>query len=136
MSLVHSVDSVRLLENIDRVAGELGLRPRVLIEVNLTGDPNKHGFSQDELLRDWLHLIAVQHLQVQGLMTMAAYSPNPDDARPTFANLRTLRDRLAERSPPEVRLTELSMGMTGDFEVATPTGKSKETPCELPRKVR
>ena len=122
VSLIHSVDSLRLLEQIERVAEELDLRPRVLIEVNLIGDPKKHGFTEAELHDQWNQVTAVRHVQVAGLMAMAAWSDNPEHSRPTFARLRRLREDLAARSPANVPLTELSMGMTGDFEVAIEEG--------------
>lgn len=122
VSLIHSVDSLRLLDQIERVADELDLRPRVLIEVNLTGDPKKHGFSRDDLLENWSSALAVRRVQITGLMTMAAFSENPEESRATFADLRTLRDQLVQMSPAGINLPELSMGMTGDFEVAIEEG--------------
>jgi len=122
VTLIHSVDSVRLLEFIDRTAGELGLRPRVLIEVNLTSEEAKQGFAKEELLAGWEQIVAVKNVDVAGLMTMAAYSPDRETARPTFAALRTLRDELRLNSPAHVTLPELSMGMSGDFEVGIEEG--------------
>lgn len=122
VTLIHSVDSVRLLEFIDRTGGELGLRPRVLIEVNLTGEAAKQGFAKEELLAGWEQVVGVKNVEVAGLMTMAVYSPDPATARPTFAALRTLRDELRLNSPPHITLPELSMGMSGDFEVGIEEG--------------
>jgi pyridoxal phosphate enzyme (YggS family) len=119
---IHSVDSVRLMEAIDRIAAELALRPRVLIEVNLTGEEAKHGFSRETLVSEWESLLKFPHVTIEGLMTMATYSTNPEDARPTFRALRELRDTLRPRSPSEIPLPQLSMGMTGDFEVAIEEG--------------
>ncbi len=124
VSLVHSIDSVRLLEAIERIAGELDLKPRVLLEVNLSGEKAKHGFQADELLAAWEEIRRIERTQVEGLMTMAAYSENPEDARPIFSRLRELRDELRSRSsaPAAARFQHLSMGMTGDFEVAIEEG--------------
>ena len=121
--LIHSADSLRLLDSINRIAGELALRPRVLLEVNLSGGAARHGFGADELLAAWPEAFKLEHLQIEGLMAMAAYSPNPEDARPAFARLRRLRDELqTSAESTAVRLEHLSMGMTGDFEVAIEEG--------------
>jgi pyridoxal phosphate enzyme (YggS family) len=126
VDLIHSVDSLRLLAEIERIAGDLSLRPRVLIEVNLIRDSKKHGFMQEELTSAWDQIAPHASpggplaTQVQGLMAMAAFTENPEEARPAFRDLRQLRDRLAERSTGPI--PELSMGMTGDFEVAIEEG--------------
>lgn len=124
LTLLHSVDSLRLLESIDRIAQELDLRPRVLVEVNLSGEEAKHGFAADELSSAWDQVVKLDRVQVEGLMTMAAYSPDPENARPAFVGLRGLRDELRERCDEKTRLKfrHLSMGMTGDFEVAIEEG--------------
>jgi pyridoxal phosphate enzyme (YggS family) len=124
MTLLHAADSLRLLESIDRIAHELDLRPRVLVEVNVSGEATKHGFHSDELLTAWDQVVKFERVQVEGLMAMAAYTPNSENARPTFARLRELRDELQARSDEKIRsqLKHLSMGMTGDFEVAIEEG--------------
>jgi pyridoxal phosphate enzyme (YggS family) len=118
---VHSVDSQALAARIDGLAGELGLRPQLLLEVNVSGEDSKDGFAPEQLAADWAALCAMAHVQIGGLMTMAPFSDDPEDARPIFRRLRDLRDRLANASgsPP---LRELSMGMSGDFEVAIEEG--------------
>jgi uncharacterized pyridoxal phosphate-containing UPF0001 family protein len=120
--LIHAVDSLRLLEALDRIAGEEQLRPRVLLEVNVTGEATKHGFSREELRSQWAEVCCVQHVEVAGLMTMAAETDDPQLARPTFAALRELSDELAAQSGGSHPLTELSMGMTGDFEISIEEG--------------
>lgn len=120
VSLIHSVDSLRLLERIGLIAGELGLRPRVLLEVNVSGETSKDGFSPAELESAWPALAAVSQVEIEGLMTMAAESDDPEAARPVFRELRRLRDRLREASGRA--LPELSMGMSGDFEPAIEEG--------------
>lgn len=124
VSLIHSVDSVRLLRALDRLADELTLQPRLLLEVNISGESAKHGFSTEELLADWQTVLSLHNIQVEGLMTMAPFSKQPEDVRGVFRRLRELRDRLAEQSPASVALTELSMGMSGDFEVAIEEGST------------
>jgi PLP dependent protein len=119
-SLIHSVDSVRLLEAIDRIAAELGLRPRVLLEVNVSGEARKSGFSPEGLRSAWGEVTRFERVEIAGLMTMAPYADDPETARPVFRALRLLRDDLAAAGP--LALTELSMGMSGDFEVAIEEG--------------
>ncbi len=121
-SVIHSADSLRILEAIDRIAAELDLRPRVLIEVNLSGEEAKHGFRVGALREEWDSVLKLGRIQVEGLMTMAAYSPDPESARPAFHQLRELRDELQARSGAAAELKDLSMGMTGDFEVAIEEG--------------
>lgn len=118
--LIHSLDSLRLAERISQIAGELTVRPHVLLEVNVAGETSKDGFTPEQLRRDWSAISSLPHLHVAGLMTMAPEGDDPSDARPTFAGLRDLRDHLA--STGTATLDELSMGMSGDFEVAIAEG--------------
>ncbi|QDT93204.1 YggS family pyridoxal phosphate-dependent enzyme [Gimesia algae] len=120
--LIHSLDSEKLLKTIDRIAAESDLKPRVLIEVNLSGEANKKGFQKAELLQLWPSLCQVTHVQINGLMTMAPHVDDPEAARPVFRELSELRDTLQAISPEQTRLQELSMGMSGDFEVAIEEG--------------
>jgi pyridoxal phosphate enzyme (YggS family) len=120
-SLIHSVDSVKLLAEIDKRAGAAGVVQPVLLEVNVSGETSKHGFAPDDV-RDALveasHLSAVA---VKGLMTMAPFG-RPEDARWVFRDLRELRDSLREMPLNGVELDELSMGMSNDFRVAVEEG--------------
>lgn len=120
-ALIHSVDSLRLLERVNQVAIELGLAPRLLLEVNISGEKSKHGFTPTALEHDWDQLVRSHPGQIVGLMTMAPASDDPEQTRPCFRGLRDLRDRLARRSR-QIELSELSMGMSGDFEVAIEEG--------------
>jgi hypothetical protein len=118
---VQSVDRRRAAEAIS-VEGVAISRPvSVLLEVNVSGESTKHGFTPDELRGTLPALAALPGLSVRGLMTMAPYSDDPETARPVFAQLRQLRDELAE-AHPTVSLRELSMGMSGDFEVGIEEG--------------
>jgi pyridoxal phosphate enzyme (YggS family) len=121
-ALIHSVDSLRLLERISEIAAEQSRRPRVLLEVNVSGEAAKDGLPAAELLSQWDALQAVPDVEIAGLMTMAPLTDDPEDARPVFRALRQLRDDLAARAAPHVQLTELSMGMSGDFAVAIEEG--------------
>lgn len=118
--LIHSIDSLRLLERVGLIAGELRLQPRVLLEVNVSGEATKQGFPPEQLWSQWEALTSVPHVEVAGLMTMAPESDDPEAARPVFRGLRELRDRLRQRGPWE--LPQLSMGMSGDYEIAVEEG--------------
>ena len=120
---IHSVDSWRLLHWLDALAAELHLRPRVLIEVNVSGETAKHGFAPDRLTAEWDQALAARHVDVRGLMTMAPYDASESIQRQVFTGLRTLRDTLASRSP-SLPLPELSMGMSDDFERAIEDGST------------
>lgn len=117
-ALIHSVDSTRLASTLDRLAEEEGGTPRVLLEVNMTGEAAKHGFSPQELRKHWNDLANLRRVRIDGLMTMAARTDDPEETRATFRGLRQLRDELGTNA----QLPELSMGMSGDFEIAVEEG--------------
>ena len=118
VSLIHSVDSIRLAKTIDQQAAELGRTAEVLIEVNVSGDAAKHGFMAEELEARLIELAELRHLSVRGLMTMASREGGTDRARSDFASLRKLRDAVKPNLPAEIDLAYLSMGMSRDFEEA------------------
>ena len=118
--LYHGIDTSEIARDMDRIAGEMGLYPSVLLEVNVSGEGSKHGFSPDQLEREIEGLLALPRLQVEGFMTMAPLSAEKEDSRPYFARLRELRDHLASRAG--IPLSSLSMGMSGDYEVAVEEG--------------
>ena len=118
--LYHGIDTSEIACDMDRIAGEMGIYPRVLLEVNVSGEGSKHGFSPDQLEREIEGLLALPRLQVEGFMTMAPLSAEKEDSRPYFAKLRELRDYLASRVG--IPLSLLSMGMSGDYEVAVEEG--------------
>jgi pyridoxal phosphate enzyme (YggS family) len=120
--LIHSVDSVRLLDALEQEAARQQQTVPVLLEVNASGEASKHGFRAAELAGAVGRLGELRHVRVAGLMTMAAYAEDPETCRPTFVALRELRDRLRPRLPAPHDLAELSMGMTNDFEVAVEEG--------------
>ncbi len=122
VELIHSVDSLRLIEAIDRVGAETQRRAAVLLEVNISGEQSKHGLEPQAVEPLLAELAAFGHVEVKGLMCMAGLEGGLDRARREFAALRGLRDRLQERCPAGVRLAELSMGMSGDYEVAVEEG--------------
>ncbi len=122
VNLVHSVDSASLLNRLDELAAELSLCPNVLLEVNTSGEANKHGFRPDEISAVIEAASDLMRVQIRGLMTMAPYDSDPDRARPYFASLRELRDRVRALALANCQLNELSMGMSGDFEAAIAEG--------------
>jgi PLP dependent protein len=119
-TLIHSVDSERLLEALDEFGRERDEPVPVLLEVNCSREAAKGGFSPDAVPALSDRIASLPGVSVGGLMTMAAYSDNPRNARPAFAELRRLRDELCSRTGLE--LSHLSMGMSGDFEVAVEEG--------------
>lgn len=122
VQLIHSVDSLRLLAALEAEAARLARPTDVLLEVNASREAEKHGFAPEELPGVLPRVNALRHVRVRGLMTMAAFTDDPEAARPTFAGLRALRDRLRGDLAPPHELRELSMGMTNDFEVAVEEG--------------
>jgi pyridoxal phosphate enzyme (YggS family) len=122
VTLIHSVDSERLLDALAAFGVKNGKPVPMLLEVNCSREAAKGGFSMESLPALADKLASLTGVSVRGLMTMAAYSDNPEDARPTFAELRRLRDDLRSRTGLEV--PDLSMGMSGDFEVAIEEGST------------
>jgi pyridoxal phosphate enzyme (YggS family) len=129
--VIHSVDSLKLAQRLDRLCADRAVPLPVLLECNVSGEASKYGFqadgwSEDAALRKRLlstvgDIAALPRLQVQGLMTMAPIVADPEHVRPVFAQLRWLRDELAEAYPGS-DWHHLSMGMTDDFEVAIEEG--------------
>lgn len=119
-SLIHAVDSLRLMERIESCAAETGRCVAVCIEVNVSGESSKFGVAP-EAVSGLLELVnAMPHVEVRGLMTMAPFNPDPEAARPYFRRLREYRDRWARQSG--FALETLSMGMSNDFETAIEEG--------------
>ncbi len=120
--LIHSVDRLRLAQTLEQAAARLGKVQNILLQVNLAGEASKSG-TAPEAAQDLLHEISqMPHLKVLGLMTMPPWLDDPEQVRPYFRALRELRDRLQSMKLVDGGLPELSMGMTGDFEVAVAEG--------------
>ena len=119
---IHSVDGISLAREIDRRAAQKGRRVRALLEVNLSGEPSKFGITPEAVMELIHHVSSLEHISVEGLMTMPPYFDEPEKARPYFIRLRELRDRIREEGIEGVRMDELSMGMSGDFEAAIEEG--------------
>ncbi len=120
---VQSVDSEKLLRLLDRAAGELGRTLPVLLQINAGRDPAKFGAELEDAPALLAAALALPHLRVDGLMTIAPLSEDPAVAMNTFANLRELRNRLAAATGTSLR--ELSMGMSGDFAAAIAAGSTQ-----------
>lgn len=122
VTLLHAGDSWRLVEAASQTMQQVGRALDVLLEVNVSGDATKTGFVPDEVEPLFPQIVRLPQLRVCGLMAMASWGGTLDEARRDFVRLRTLRDRLAAVCPPQVSLAQLSMGMSGDFEVAVEEG--------------
>ena len=120
--LIHSVDSLKLARELDKQAAKVDKVQHILVQVNISGEDTKSGISADEAPGLIAEIGRLKNIAVKGLMTMPPYFYQPEKVRPFFAALRELRDRIKEHTPPNVSLDELSMGMTGDFEVAIKEG--------------
>lgn len=124
---VHSLDSVKLAGRLHRFAAELGITLPVLLECNVSGEGTKYGFpiwrkaELPEFFVQVAEIISLDHLAVHGLMTMAPYFEDAEKARPYFRQLKLLQNTLSKQFP-EADWRELSMGMSGDFEVAIEEG--------------
>jgi pyridoxal phosphate enzyme (YggS family) len=119
---IQSIDSVELLHKLDRGATDEGRTPELLIQVDLAGEATKFGSPPDEVPRLFEAAAACRAARVVGLMTLPPLPENPEDARRWFRQLRELRDGWLASGVPSAMLRELSMGMSGDFEVAIQEG--------------
>lgn len=118
VQVIHSVDSLRLLEEIAEQGSRQSLRPRLLLQVNASRENQKYGFELDEVA-DLFPKVQSLPVEITGLMTMAALSSDPDVARTAFRALRQIFD---DANREGAQLTQLSMGMSGDFEIAIEEG--------------
>ena len=121
-SLIHSVDSERLLEAIETEAKRIGKQTAVLLEVNCSGEEAKNGFTPEAVLAFTSNLKPLHFVRIEGLMTMAALAEDPEAARPAFRRLAGLQKELRQVLGDQHPLNQLSMGMSGDFEVAIEEG--------------
>lgn len=139
--LFHSVDSFELARDMNRIAEEEGLHPRVLLEVNVAGEGSKIGFAPNVLRAEMEKLLELRRLSIEGLMTIPPLAPEAEASRRYFSELRKLRDQISAQF--QVQLPQLSMGMSDDFAVAIEEGATlvrigtaifgKRTPAKLRR---
>src|SRR5438105_12757514 len=118
---VQSVDSLHLAQMLNRHAAEQGIRLPILLQVNVSGEASKEGMSPVETPEAARQILALPYLEVQGLMTIAPLVENPEEVRPVFRELRTLRDQLRDMLPQSA-WQHLSMGMTDDYRIAIEEG--------------
>jgi hypothetical protein len=119
---IHSLDSLELLRKLDAAAAEAGCTPELLIQVDLAREPTKSGALPDDVPGLLEAAATCRAVKVAGLMTIPPFPDAPEDSRPWFRRLRELRDSLLAAGTPAAHLSELSMGMSGDFEVAIEEG--------------
>ena len=119
---IHSVDRMDLAWELDKRARLIGQKMNILIEINVSGEETKNGIPADTAISLIKDVSKLENLSVQGLMTMAPYSSNPEDSRPYFTDLRNLRDDIIRTGITGIQMEDLSMGMSDDFEVAIEEG--------------
>jgi PLP dependent protein len=120
--LIHGVDTLKLAREIDKQAAKIGKTQALLIQVNISGEDTKSGTTEASAVALVREAARLEHIKIRGLMTMPPFFDQPERARPYFAALRRLRDRIRTEAIAGVDMSELSMGMTGDFEVAIAEG--------------
>ena len=120
--LIHSVDSIRLAETIEKEAAKRNITANILIEVNVAREESKFGLMPEEIDEFVDKVSEFEHIRVKGLMTIAPYVENPEENRPIFARLRKLSVDIAAKNAHNITMSVLSMGMTGDYQVAVEEG--------------
>lgn len=122
--LIHSVDSYRLAEQISQEAGKLGITAKILLEVNVAKEESKFGMMPEDVEEMAGQIAALPHLQIEGLMTIAPFVDDPEKNRPVFRKLYQLSVDIKKRNIDNVNMGVLSMGMTGDYQVAVEEGST------------
>ncbi len=120
--LIHSVDSQKLAKILDEEAKQINKVQDILVEVNTTGEPTKYGINPNEVSVFLKSISVLKNIKVKGLMTMAPETEDPQTARPFFAMLRELKEKIKKENIPSIDMEYLSMGMSQDFEVAIEEG--------------
>jgi hypothetical protein len=119
---IHSIDRPELAAELNNRLGKTGKKMNILIEVNVSGEETKNGVPADNTIDLIKNISSLENLSVKGLMTMAPYSENPENSRPYFAALRKLQQDILKEGIDRIKMEELSMGMTDDFEIAIEEG--------------
>ena len=122
--LIHSVDSYRLAEQISQEAGKLGITAKILLEVNVAKEESKFGMMPEDVEEMAGQIAALPHLQIEGLMTIAPFVDDPEKNRPVFRKLYQLSVDIKKKNIDNVNMSVLSMGMTGDYQVAVEEGST------------
>ncbi|HAP20597.1 MAG TPA: YggS family pyridoxal phosphate-dependent enzyme [Lachnospiraceae bacterium] len=121
-TLIHSVDSLRLAQQISQEAQKKSVESNILIEVNVAEEESKFGLNTEEVIQMVEEISKLPSVHIKGLMTVAPFTDNPEENRPYFRNLKQLAVDIAEKNIDNVTMSVLSMGMTGDYEVAIEEG--------------
>ena len=119
---IHSVDSLKLLQQIDRVSAELKTSPNICLQVKILPDPDKYGWTIPELLTNLPQISCCQHLKISGLMVIPPLGLNLAQTQQFFEQARDLRDRISQQPGLKLQMSELSMGMSGDYLPAIAAG--------------
>lgn len=122
--LIHSGDSYRLAEQISQEAGKLGITAKILLEVNVAKEESKFGMMPEDVEKMAGQIAALPHLQIEGLMTIAPFVDDPEKNRPVFRKLYQLSVDIKKKNIDNVNMGVLSMGMTGDYQVAVEEGST------------
>lgn len=122
VALIHSVDSVRLAEQIEHEAEKKNLIVNILVQVNVANEDTKFGLQSEDTIDTVTQISSFSHVHIRGLMTIAPFTDNPEDNRKYFKQLKELSDKIEDLHIDNVEMKELSMGMTGDYEVAVEEG--------------
>lgn len=122
VSLIHSVDSKKLAEAIDKESEKRGIISEILLEMNISGEVSKFGISTDEIYSLLVSISQLKHVKVKGLMTVAPFTEDPETNRVYFRKMKDLSVDIASKNIDNISMDVLSMGMTGDFEVAIEEG--------------
>lgn len=124
VSLIHSMDRISLLKELEKRGKKENIVSNVLIQMNISGEETKHGWDEEELEKTLDTVEQCNYVKVLGLMTMAPHADNPDDIRWVFRNMKFLFDQLKDRSFKNVEMKYLSMGMSNDYLVAVEEGSN------------
>lgn len=122
VELIHSVDSVRLAEQIEHEAAKKNITVKILVQVNVANEDTKFGLQSEDTIDIIKQISCLSHVHIKGLMTIAPFTDNPENNRGYFKKLKELSDEINALHLDNVEMTELSMGMTGDYEVAVEEG--------------
>lgn len=120
--LIHSVDSVHLAKAIDEMSEKKGIVTDILLEINIAGETSKHGISPEELEAFVREVSVLSHIKIRGLMTVAPYTETAEENRPYFKKMKQLMVDINSKNIDNVYMDMLSMGMTGDYEIAVEEG--------------
>ena len=127
-SWIHSVDSLKLAQKLNSVAIDMSSAPQVCLQVKILPDPNKYGWSPTELLEDLASLDSLEYLQIRGLMAILPWGLSPAENLSAFKAVQSLADQIKQQKCSRIRMKELSMGMSGDYDLAVQAGATMIRP--------